>query len=50
MRFDAKIFTERDLELPGFPIIRIGILFMIQANVVKVFSFKAKFYAIFLDF
>jgi len=49
-KFDAKMFTDRDLELPGFPIIKIGILFIIQTKVVKIFSFRAEFSAIFLDF
>ena len=43
--FEANKFTESDLELPGLPIIKMGILFIIQTKVVNVFSFKAEFLA-----
>jgi hypothetical protein len=46
LRFEANRFTESDFELPGLPIIRMGILFMRQTNAVKVFYFKAEFIAI----
>jgi hypothetical protein len=45
LRFEANKFTESDFELPGLPIIKIGILFIIQTKVVNVFSFKAEFLA-----
>ena len=38
---------DKDLEFPGFPIIRIGILFIRQINVVKMFYLSEKFIAIF---
>jgi len=45
LKFDARIWTERDLELPGFPIIIIGILFMMHTNAVKTFYLSALFKA-----
>lgn len=48
-KLDARILTDKDLELPGAPIRRTGILFIIQTKVVKVFSFRAVFIAILLS-
>lgn len=45
-KFEARILIERDLELPGLPIIKMGILFIIQTKVVKVFSIRAVLIAI----
>jgi hypothetical protein len=41
VRLEASILTESDLELPGLPMIRMGILFIRHTNVVKIFYFKA---------
>jgi hypothetical protein len=46
-RFELSILIDSDFELPGLPIIRIGILFIKQTNEVKTFSIKAELYAIF---
>ena len=48
LKFDAIILIDKDLELPGLPIISIGILFIKHTKVVKTFSLKAKFIAIFV--
>jgi hypothetical protein len=41
LRFESNILIEMDLELPGFPIMRIGILLMRQIRVEKRFYIKA---------
>ena len=46
-KVEFSIFIERDFELPGWPIINIGILFMRQTKELKTFSIKAELYAIF---
>jgi len=40
-KFDARIRIDRDLELPGLPMMSMGILFMMQTKEVKVFSLRA---------
>ena len=49
LRLLLIILIDKDLEFPGFPMISIGILFIIQTRVVKMFSFKEKLRAIFSD-
>jgi len=46
-KFESSIFMEMDFELPGFPIMRMGILFIKHMRVAKRFSIKAALYAIF---
>lgn len=46
LRFELIILIERDLELPGFPIIKIGILFIKQIKVVNTFYLREKLIAI----
>lgn len=41
MRLEASVLTDNDLELPGLPMMSIGILFMRQTKVVKMFYFIA---------
>lgn len=47
LRFELIIRIDKDLEFPGLPIIRIGILFIIQTKVVKTFSRSEKLTATF---
>lgn len=46
LRFELIILIESDFEFPGLPMIRTGILFMMQTNVVNTFSRKEKLIAI----
>lgn len=46
LRLELIMRIESDLELPGLPIIRIGILFIKQTNVVNTFYLSEKLIAI----
>jgi hypothetical protein len=41
LKLDFSIFIDKDFELPGFPIIKIGILFIKQTKDVNIFSINA---------
>ena len=45
-RFELIILIDNDLEFPGFPIISMGILFIIHIRVVNKFYLNEKFNAI----
>ena len=46
LKFELIILIDSDFELPGLPIIKIGILFMIHIRVVKTFYRSEKLIAI----
>lgn len=47
MKFESIILTDNDFELPGLPIIKIGILLFKQTIVANKFYIRAEFRAIF---
>ena len=47
LKFELIIRIDKDLEFPGLPIIRIGILFIMHTNVVNTFSRSEKLTATF---
>jgi hypothetical protein len=47
LRLEQSIFMDSDFELPGFPIIKMGILFWMQTKLVNRLSIKAELKAIF---
>jgi hypothetical protein len=47
LRLEFNILMDRDLELPGLPMIRMGILFIKQTSDVNIFSIRAELKAIF---
>jgi len=46
LKFELIILMDKDFELPGLPMIRIGILFIKQTKVVKTFYLSEKLMAI----
>ena len=46
-KLDTIVLIDNDFEFPGFPIIKIGILFIKQAKRVNIFSLREKLVAIF---
>jgi hypothetical protein len=47
LKLEINILIESDLELPGLPMMRMGILFMMQTIEVKIFSIRAELKAMF---
>ena len=46
LKLELIILIDNDLELPGLPMIKMGILFIKQTSVVKTFYLSEKFIAI----